>query len=55
MEHFKSSLNYIFDKMTEMRTLIGVLGVVALLSWVAVFASAQTNELKVYFFGSPPD
>lgn len=50
MESLKSSLNYISDKLTEVRILLGVLGVVAMLSLVAVYAYGQTNSLEVHFF-----
>jgi competence protein ComEC len=49
MRRFKSSLNHIYHKLTQKWTLIGVFGIVAALSWIAVFASATSNELKVYF------
>lgn len=50
MKRFKSSLNHIYHKLTQKWTLVGVCLVVAALSWIAVFASAKSNELKVYFF-----
>jgi len=50
MERFKSSLNYIAYKITQKWTVIGVLAVVTLLSWVAVYAAAQSNQLQVHFF-----
>lgn len=50
MDRLKSSLNYVASKVTQKWTLLGVLGVVAILSWVAVYASANTGELEVYFF-----
>jgi len=50
MERLKSSLDYILHKLTGTRSLIGVLGLIAILSWVAVFANAESGQLKVYFF-----
>ncbi len=50
MKRFKSSLNHIYHKLTQKWTLVGICLVVAALSWIAVFASAKSNELKVYFF-----
>lgn len=50
MERIKSSLNYIAYKLTQKWTLVGVLGIVAILSGIAVFASAQSNEARVHFF-----
>jgi len=50
MERVKSSLDYIFNKITQKWTVLGVLGVVAILSWVAIFARAESGQLKVYFF-----
>ena len=50
MERLKSSLEYIFYKVTQKWTLLGVLLVVAVLSWVAVNATAKTGHLEVYFF-----
>lgn len=50
MNRFKSSLNHTYNKLTQKWTLIGIFSVVAALSWIAVFASAKSNELRVYFF-----
>ena len=50
MERFKSSLDYIVHKFTQKWTLVGLLGLITILSWVAVFANAETGQLKVHFF-----
>lgn len=50
MERLKSSFDYTFHKLTQKRTLLLAVGVVAILSWVAVFASAKTDQLEVHFF-----
>lgn len=49
MNRFRSSLDYVCRKLTQKWTLVFVSLIVAALSWIAVFASAQSNELKVYF------
>lgn len=50
MERFKSSLNYVLDKLTQKWTLIGAVVIVVILSWTALYASAKTGEFEVYFF-----
>ena len=49
MERFKSSLNHIYSQLTQKWTLLGIVFVVAILSWVAVFASANSGRLEVHF------
>lgn len=50
MERFKSSVSYILYRVTRKRILLGVLGVISALSWIAVFANASSGQLKVHFF-----
>ena len=50
MERFKSSLNYISDKLTQKWTLVGVVAIVTILSLISLHAVVKTGELKVYFF-----
>jgi len=50
MERFKSSLNHIYSQLTQKWTLLGIVFVVVALSWVAVFASANSGRLEVHFF-----
>lgn len=45
-----SSLDYVFYKLTRRRVITVTLFVVCALLWIAVFASANTGELEVYFF-----
>lgn len=49
-ENIKSSVSYFAFKASEKYTLLGILAMVALLSWVAVFASARSSGVKIYFF-----
>jgi len=49
MDRLLSSLDYIFHTLTRVQTVTSILGVTAVLSWVAVFASADTGELQVHF------
>ncbi len=50
MERLKSSISYNFYRFTQKWTLLGVLGVAAMLAWLAVFASAKIDGAKIYFF-----
>ena len=50
MNRFTSSLDFIFHALTQARLLLGVLLVVGLLLWIAIFASAKTEQLTVRFF-----
>lgn len=50
MERLKSSFEYISYKLTQKWTLLGMLGLVAILLWVAVHAAAKTGQLEVHFF-----
>lgn len=49
MERFQSSLNYIWSKLTEKRTLLGAVFIAAALSYIALFASANSGQLSVHF------
>ena len=50
MYFLESSLIYIVSKFAKKRTLFALAGTIALLSWIAIFAKADTDELKLYFF-----
>src|SRR3990167_4345207 len=50
METFKSSLDYLIHKLFRRWTVIGVLGLIVALSWIAVLSSANSGQLEVYFF-----
>ena len=50
MESIKSSINYIFFKLAHGYIILITLVIVAILSWIAVFANAETGELGIYFF-----
>lgn len=50
MERLKSSFDHILRKLLQKWTLLGMLGLVAILLWVAVYASAKTGQLEVHFF-----
>ena len=50
MERIKSSLSYAGERLSQKWTMLGALGIVAALSWVALYASAKTGQLQVHFF-----
>jgi competence protein ComEC len=50
MDRVKSSFLYIFHKATQKWTILGILGIITILLWIAVFANPYTDKLQVYFF-----
>lgn len=50
VKRFKESIDYNFYQFTQGWILLGALVLAALISWMAVFASAQNGQLEVHFF-----
>lgn len=50
MENIKASLGYVAHRVTGKRIIVCVLVFIALISWIAVFANAKNDNLKIYFF-----
>ena len=48
--NIKSSFSYLAFRYTQPKVLFGALAVIAILSWIAVFASAKSDAAKIYFF-----